>query len=142
MDLELFIFAAGFSFIEGFREYAFYTINRNGGFPDIQIDKFRKTVNALLFSMVFFIPCVVLELPWMEIAFVMGCLYSIRWIVLDGVLNAMRGFHVFYVGTVAGTDVYVRKMSSMVGIPPELTMGIVKAFNLACFITAYFISFS
>lgn len=137
MDLALLLIAAGYSLLEGIREYLFYTINRKGGFPDIPTDKLRKTVNVTMFTLIFVLSGVILRLTEFQMGLLLLASASIRWVVLDGILNAARGLHFFYVGTVATTDVTVRNVGKLLGVPPELVMALSKVLFLGAFITLY-----
>lgn len=141
MNYVLLLLAIGYAFFEGIREYFFYTINRKGGFPDIKTDKSRKLVNAVLFTLVFITPALELGFHIWKILGLILCIWTLRWIVLDGILALMRGAHFFYVGTVAGTDVAIQRISNFIGVPPELTMAASKLICLAVFATFYVLQF-
>lgn len=117
-----------FSICEGFRESCFYKINKAGGFPDIKSDKKRKKVNVLAFCSVMVIFIGVFPEPytcWSLVTFIVFSLI-IRWLIIDGTLNLTRGFPLFYVGTVALTDLIQRKISKWLNVNPSVLSGIIK----------------
>lgn len=116
---------------EGLREYHQWLIGWNAKFQPRSADLFVKRMNAVTFAVV--IGCLV----WFTIGVhpvAIGYLFtaaSIRWIMLDGVLNECRDLDWWFVGERATTDRLIRWMADR-WMTSDATMAmIVKTIALA-----------
>lgn len=123
--------------LEGLREGYVYDIDKAGKFPLRDLSKRVKTINGLMYLGLMIALGVLFTEGW--IALVLGATMSltIRWFFLDAVINVYRGFPLFYVGTVASIDVFVREVF---GVHFYLGSALLKILFLVFSVTIYFLS--
>jgi hypothetical protein len=92
------------AFIEGYREYIVYEIDKAGRFPKRNLAVFRKGINAFLY-IAFMSLLIIFSWPtsWGFVNLLLLTLFM-RWLVLDGTLNVLREKAFFYIGSVSTID--------------------------------------